>query len=230
MRPALAVLLLLSACALTACGGGGAATDASAVVIDPAAFSRGLSHAYFPTAVGATRIYEGQDEGLSLYEEVRTLPAQRVLLGVPCTALEERAYVAGVLRSVSTEWFAEDRNGNVWKFGEEALEWDGAAFVRSADSWVAAPGGRSPWLAFGAAPQVGDRYIEPDPAGANVHAVTAVGALASVPAGQFANCVQIAENPEDPADGDIILYAPGTGRVAETSASGWAQLVSIRQP
>ena len=51
-----------------------------------------------------------------------------------------------------------------------------------------------------------------------------------MPAGAFADCLEIDENPDDPEDHDIILYAPSIGRVSESSPSGFVHLVEIRRP
>jgi len=49
----------------------------------------------------------------------------------------------------------------------------------------------------------------------------------SVPAGSYQGCLKLLENPDDPEDTDIILYAPGVGRVTEESTSGQLQLVAL---
>jgi hypothetical protein len=223
--PTLALLVLLSA----GCGTGDGDLGLSPTT-NPAFYARGVSHGYFPLVPGTLWVYEGDDEGLPLREEVRILAQERVISGVPCVGVEERAWVDGELKEVTTEWYAEDRRGNVWKFGEESFEADDlGGLVPTADSWLAGQPGTWPWLALSADPQPGDVIAGYTPVGQDDLYVQSVSETAVVPAGTFLGCLQILENPDEPDDTDIILYAPGVGRVSEQNASGSMQLTEHRQ-
>ncbi len=227
MKPRSLLWMLLGGPALAACGGGGAvATDPAGTTV----FVAGIDHSYFPIAPGRTWTYEGEEEGLLRHEEVRTLDGTRVIAGVSCTAIEEETWLDGVLDGVTHEWFAQDADGNVWKFGEESWARVGEDLVLSEDSWLARPRGPRPWMAFPANPVVGQRYSGYRPGGVDVHEVASVTDFANVPAGAFADCLRIVENPDDPEDTDIILYAPGVGRASETTPTGHAELVSFGTP
>jgi hypothetical protein len=224
-RPVVLLLAVLATVSLGGCGGGGVSPDALAAQ----AFVRGVTHPYFPIARGWTWHYVGEEDGLARYEEVRTLEQPRWIRGVECTAIEELTYVDGSLTSITTEWFAQDGAGNVWRFGEESFEREGDALVRTSDSWLAGQGGFAAWLAFPAQPRVGARYSGLQPDGLEVLEVRALDAVADVPAGLFQGCVEISANPDDIEDEDIILYAEGVGRVAETSTTGWMHLERVSQ-
>jgi hypothetical protein len=224
-RSAACALVVLSLVALAGCGGGGTSVD----VLSAQAFVRGVNHPYFPIERGWTWHYVGEEEGLARYEEVRTLEQPRRIRGVECTAIEELTYVDGALASITTEWFAQDGAGNVWRFGEESFEREGDVLVRTSDSWLAGQGGYAAWLAFPAQPRVGDRFSGLQPDGVEVLEVRALDAVADVPAGVFPGCVEISANPDDVEDEDIILYAEGVGRVAETSTTGWTHLERVSQ-
>jgi hypothetical protein len=212
--------------ALAACGGAlGAPVDDSAVY--PAYFVAGVDHRWFPIEPGRVWVYEGVDDGLPKREEVRTLDEHRLIAGVSCTAIEETGFLDDELVDRTTEWFAQDHRGNVWKFGEESFEADGGIMVRTDDSWVAGVAGARPWLAFPADPAVGARYVGYRPGGQDVHMVASTTSTADVPAGVFLGCLEIVENPDDPDDSDIILYGPGVGRVSEVNSSGYVELVSV---
>ena len=221
----LARAALLTSLLTTGCGGGGATTGE----LSAAAFVKGVHHAYFPIERGWTWHYAGDDAGVPIAEEVRTLEQPRRIRGVECTAIEELGFRDGVLVSLTTEWFAQDAMGNVWRFGEESFDREGDTFLRTPDSWIAGVAGGTAWMAFGAAPRVGERYVGFKPDGQEVLEVLALDAVADVPAGVFAPCVEIVSNPDDIEDADIILYAEGVGRVAESNATGWLHLVRISQ-
>ena len=194
-----------------------------------------VDHLYFPLIRGTTRIYEGDDEGRILREVVQTLEETRDIEGVTCTAMYQEVFLDGELYEVTTEWYAQDSSGNVWKFGEESFEADeateahGGAFARSEDSWLAGVNDAESWLAFPAQLRVGDRFFGYEADGQDEFVVLSLTATATVPAGTFENCLKLVENPDDPHDTDIILYSRGVGRVSEKSGSGSTGLVLVRR-
>jgi hypothetical protein len=218
---------LLGVLFLTGCGGGGAGGGSGASDFEAGRFVPELRLGYFPVEPGRAWTYEGEEGGLPIVEEVRTLPARRAILGVACTGIEESFYVDGVLTDRSTEWYAQDVDGNVWRFGEEASTFLGDVEFPSPDSWVASLRGIRPWLALPAAPRVGDRFTGARPDGLDTFLVAATARTVVTPAGTFEGCVEFVQNPDDPEDTDIILYAPNVGRVSESSPTGRSTLVGF---
>lgn len=223
----LASLSLASVLAASGCGGGGA-SDAFAPVLDLQSFRAGIDHRYFPLTPDREWTYEGLQDGTPRRDEVRVLAEPRVLMGVSCTGLQDDEFLDGMPFERTVEWYAEDRRGNVWKFGEESAEFDGVAFVPRADSWVAGVGGAVPWLAFPAEPRVGQTFVGGPVGGEDKFEVLSVTETVAVPLGTFANCLRLLENPDDPDDTDIILYAGGLGQVSEAFPGGRVDLVSVR--
>ena len=213
--------------ALAACGGGSSGAPETEPV--PLQFVDEVDHAYFPLTPGAAWTLEGDEDGERRRDEVRVGEERRRILGVECTPLVQDVTVDGVLVETTTEWFAQDRGGNVWKFGEESLELDDdGLFVPTDDSWIAGTDGARPWQAFAASPRVGDVYEGYQPGGVDRFRVESVTETVTVPAGTFEGCLRLLENPDDPEDADVLLYAPGVGRVSETSSSGRIDLVELR--
>lgn len=217
--------LLILTLPLAACGGG-TAPVVEQPLVDPASFKAVISNPYLPLDPGVIRRYEGTHHGEHRLEEETTLLEQRTILGVRCTAIQQRVLVGGVVYETTTEWYAEDTAGNVWKFGEEAHELEGDVYVLSDDSWIAGEGLGVPWLALPADPQVGMRLYGYRPDGVDQFTITSIHARADVPGGLFEPCLELEENPDDPEDKDIILYARGVGRVSEDNIAGRLVLVS----
>jgi hypothetical protein len=224
MRRVAVVGLLCVVVLLAGCGGGGAGGGSGTADFDAARFVPELRLGYFPVEPGRTWTYEGVEDGLEIVEEARTLDVRRPILGVLCTGIEESFYVEGVLVDRSTEWYAQDVDGNVWRFGEEASSFlDGVEFP-SPDSWIASRQGLLPWLQLPAIPRPGERFTGARPDGLDTYVVAATDRTVVTPAGTFTGCVELVENPDDPEDTDIILYAPGVGRVSESSTTGRSDL------
>jgi hypothetical protein len=222
--------LAFLALVLAACTEGGSPSgESSPLPGSPAAtYVPLVNHQYFPLLPGSTWTYIGEEDGESKREEVRVLDGPHMVLGVACTAVVEDVFVDGELAETTTQWYAQDTDGNVWVFGEESLEYTGGVPVPADDSWRAGVNGAQAWIVFAAHPQPGDVYAGNRGDGWDENTVVSVTATALVPAGMFQGCLDLEEgNPDDPDDQDRILYAPGVGRVSEEAPDGRVELVSF---
>jgi hypothetical protein len=191
-------------------------------------FTTRLDHPYFPMVPGSVRIYEGHAEGEARRDEIRVLEEPREIAGVACTAIYQEVYLDGELAEVTTEWFAQDGEGSIWRFGEETFEIEAGVPLLSPDSWLAEEEGAVAWLFLPGSPQVGETYAGYRPGSHDSYTVVSLDQSAEVPAGHYQQCMEVEENPDDPDDADIILYAPGTGMVSEESADGKIELTEAR--
>jgi hypothetical protein len=198
------------------------------VLLPPATFVSGVDHTYMPLAPGTVWSYAGHEDGLPKREEVAVLDGAHMVLGVPCTAVQEQIFLDGELVELTTHYLAQDSDGNVWRFGEQSIEYGDGPPVITDDSWEAGVDGAVPWLCLSADPQPGDAFIaDGQDGGTDVFTVVSVDAVATVPAGVFQGCAEVEEtNAEDVEDRDRILYAPGVGLVSEESPNGRIDLVS----
>ena len=212
---------------LPACGGSGGVAP-PVPMIQASNFSPSIDHPYFPMQQGIVLNYEGTEDGLPRREDVRVTEDRRIIMGIDCSSMRENVYVDDVLVEVTTHWYAQDNAGNVWKFGEESWELALGELVLADDSWVADGVDALPWREFVANPHVGDVFVGYRPGGIDTFHIVSTTAAVSVPAGDFTDCVEVHENPDDPEDADIILYSRGVGRVAEFSTNGDLELVSIQ--
>ncbi|MEO5704436.1 MAG: hypothetical protein ABIZ52_04235, partial [Candidatus Limnocylindrales bacterium] len=99
--------------------------------IDPADFVAVVDHPFLPLKRGTRFVFEG-DERI----EVTVLPETKLILGVATTVLRDQVFIDGVLEEDTLDWYAQDRDGNVWYFGEKTAELDKDGKVTStAGSW-----------------------------------------------------------------------------------------------
>jgi hypothetical protein len=193
----------------------------------PLAFVTRVDHRFFPLRAGTLHVFAGEDGGAALREEVQVLAGTRLLGGVHCTGVEETTWLDGELFERTTEWYAQDTLGQVWQFGEESLMAADGGWVVAADSWLAGVDGALPMVAFPAELRVGDRFVRVHPGGADEFAVTSTSASIITPAGVFFDCLELVENPDDPEDQDVILYAPGVGRVFDVGSQSKSSLIAV---
>lgn len=133
-------------------------TGAYDPVIDPANFVAGINNRYTPFPPGAFRVYEKKTpEGLERIR-VEVLPETRVIMGVTVTTLHDTVTLNGVLIEDTTDWLAQDRQGNVWYMSEIVQNYEDGLLANLNGSFEAGKNGAKPGYWSKAFPQVGDFY------------------------------------------------------------------------
>jgi hypothetical protein len=131
------------------------------------------------------------------------------------------------------DWYAQDKQGNVWYMGELALEPKNGKFVKASDSWEAGVNGAKPGIIMPAHPKPGDAYRQeysPRSKALDEARVLRLTGTATAPAGHFTRVLVTSEfSPVDPEVGQKF-YAAGVGEVSERVVKGpheQFELVSI---
>ena len=129
------------------------------LAINPADFVAYVDNEFFPLRPGTTFFYEGTKAGIPARSEFHVTHDTKVILGVTTLVIHDLAFEDGVLVEETFDWFAQDRAGNVWYFGEDANELDASGTVISTEgSWEAGVDGAQPGIVMEAHPHVGDKY------------------------------------------------------------------------
>jgi hypothetical protein len=185
-------------------------------VIDPANFVGQIDNPYFPLVPGTTFIYEGQtSQGLSR-DEFAVTHNTRLIDGVTCVEVRDLVFTAGVLTEDTLDWFAQDKDGNVWYFGENTHELEDGLITTIDGTFMAGVDGDKPGIIMKAHPAVGDFYRQEFSLG---NAEDNAGTLSltesvTVPYGTFDHCLKSEETtPLEPDALEDKFYAPGVGNV-----------------
>lgn len=205
-----------------------------APVIDPANFVDVIDNAYWPLVPGTTFIYEGEtDEGLE-HIEVYVTRETRVVMGVACTVVRDTVALDGELVEETFDWYAQDKDGNVWYFGEDSKEYEDGEVVSSAGSWEAGVDGALPGIVMYAQPAVGQVYRQEYYPGEAEDMAEVINLTESetVPYGSYDNLLMTREwTPLEPDVAEHKYYAPGVGLILEVvveGGSGRIELIEIR--
>jgi hypothetical protein len=137
---------------------------------------------------------------------------------VPATVVRDQVFLNGELEEDTFDWFAQDRHGNVWYFGEKTAEYANGKVASTAGSWEGGVDGALPGIIMLADPQVGDVYRQEFYKGQaeDVGEVTGVGGSITVPLGTFTDILVTEEwTPLEPNVRERKTYVPGIG-VVET--------------
>ena len=239
MRPMLgAIGLLLAACASSSAPSSSAPSPSGyRPSIDPANFSTTIDNRYLAFATGTTFVYEGTRDGQAQRDVVTITDKTKVIMGVTCVVVTDVATHDGALLEKTEDWYAQDRAGNVWYFGEATATYDAQGNVDSTEgSWQGGVDGAQPGIVMPASPQLTDSFRQEFYAGhaEDMFWVVSRDESVEVPFSAFQHALKNLEwTPLEPEVVDAKVYVAGVGLVLEQSVSGpeeKAELVSVTKP
>jgi hypothetical protein len=149
-------------------GGSTLAPNARAVSADPDASRRielpfdasnfvgGVQNPYFPLVPGTTYSYVQETPEGTETNAVEVTHDTKLILGVTTFVVRDRVYLEGSLTEDTFDWYAPDKDGNVWYLGEDTRE------LPSGDttgSWEVGKDGAQAGIIMLAHPQIGDMYF-----------------------------------------------------------------------
>ena len=184
--------------------------------IDPANFVRTVDNPYFPLVPGTTMVYKGRSEGDIITDYFAITHNTRVIDGVTCVEVHDSVYTNDVLSEDTLDWFAQDKNGNVWYFGENTAELENGLLATIAGSFLAGVNHDKPGIIMKAQPMVGDFYRQEFSLGNAEDNARTIGlnATVRVPIGTFEHCLKSEETtPLEPDALEDKFFAAGVGNV-----------------
>jgi hypothetical protein len=192
--------------------------------IHPADFVDGIDNKYFSLDPGTTFVYEGNSE-----RDVMAVTSDtKKIMGVECIVVDDRGYEGGKLIEKTYDWFAQDKKGNVWYFGEDTKEYEGGKVTSTKGSWEGGVDGAKPGIIMRADPKVGESYRQEYYEGEAEDMAKVVGLNESVtvPYGSFDHVLVTREwTPLEPSYSEHKYYAAGVGQVS----GGGLELVDVKR-
>ena len=188
------------------------------VTIDPADFVAVIDNPFMPLKPGTKVTFDGAER-----IEIAVGTETKTILGVPTTVVRDQVFSDGELAEDTLDWYAQDRAGNVWYFGEKTAEYDEGKVVSTAGSWEGGVDGAQPGVIMLADPQVGDVYRQEFYEGEaeDLAEVTGVGGSITIPFGTFTNVLVTEEwTPLEPDVRERKTYVPGIGVVETRQIKG----------
>ena len=202
--------------------------------LDPANFSTTIDNTYFPLPVGRTLVYRGVKDGQTQEDRVTvTNRTKTVAEGITARVVTDVATHNGTLLEQTSDWYAQDKQGNVWYLGEDTAHYLANGKVDTSGSWEAGVHDAEPGLVMEANPQIPDSYRQEFFSGQAEDTAWIVdrGGSTTVPYGTLKNVLTTLEATRlEPGAYDQKLYAPGIGIAREqalTGAAEFAELVSV---
>ena len=179
-----------------------------------------------PFRPGTTFIYEGGGEHI----EVTVTADTRTVMGVETVVVRDTVTVKGKVTEDTDDWYAQDRAGNVWYFGEATDSFEDDPAGDPAGSWEAGVDGAQPGIVMLADPRGGDLYRQEFLKGQaeDLALVRRLDGAITVRAGSYADVLVTEEwTPLEPDTVEYKYYARGIGNVAERVVVGGDDLVEL---
>jgi hypothetical protein len=225
--------------ALAGCGGGSGGKTRQAAAqsgtstlpqssepsnLNPADFTTEIDNPYWPMPVGAQwHVRVTNPEGEHLTETITVEnKTKQIADGVTARVVHDVVYTNGKPTEITDDWYAQDKDGNIWYFGENTASIQNGKKDTSG-SFEAGKNGADAGIAMAAHPAVGLTYREEYYAG---HAedrtkVLALDQQVEAPAGHFTGAILTDDtSPIEPTVSEYKLYAKGVGPVVAVSVSG----------
>jgi hypothetical protein len=205
-------------------------------VLDPANFVAVIDNPYFPLPIGRTLVYEGIKDGQSLVDTVTVTDQTKVIEGITARMVSDVSTHDGALLEKTFDFYAQDKQGNVWYLGEDTTEYLANGKTDTSGSWMAGVHDAEPGLIMEANPQIPDAYRQEFLVGEaeDTAWVVELRGTVTVPYGKLRNTLKTLEATRiEPGLYDLKVYAPGIGIVLEQSLTGpteTSRLVSVTGP
>src|SRR5262249_16649803 len=205
-----------------------AGAEASTRKVDPANFVRHVTNPWFPLKPGTVYTYRGTKDGKPSRDVVTVTRQTEVIEGVRTTGVGDRLYLSGRLEERTSDWYAQDKQGNVWYFGEATAVLDRSGRVTSREgSWRSGVDGAKAGIYMPAHPRIGQSGLQEFYKGhAEDHfQVLSLSASVRVPAVSSNKALLTKEwTPLEPSVLDHKWYVRGIGMVKEASVKGPREL------
>jgi hypothetical protein len=194
--------------------------------LNPADFTTNIDNPYWPMPVGRTwHVHVSNPQGESLQETITVEnQTKRLADGVTARVVRDIVYTQGKPTEITDDWYAQDKDGNIWYFGENTASIDLKTGKKdTSGSFEAGRNGADAGIAMPAHPYAGETYREEYYKG---HAedrstVIALNQHVEAPAGHFTGAILTDDHsPLEPTVSEYKLYAKGVGPVVAVSVSG----------
>jgi hypothetical protein len=240
--PALAVATALAAGGTStagAAGGDSFPTGAGgnwAARMSPSNFVRNVDHPFFPLVPGTRYRYRGVDEGTPIVDAFRVTHREKEILGVKATVVHDQVLIDGKPREVTNDWYAQDRRGNVWYFGERTMTLNRHGYVTSREgSFKAGRDGARPGIYLNARPKRGDQARQEYYKGHAEDRYKVVGKHTSISVPYVSSDHALRTREVSPLEKGVVdnkYYVRGIGTVLEAAVKGPVErleLVSVKR-
>jgi len=209
--------------------GSGSAQDlpqgAEPVNLDPRAFTTRIDNPYWPMDPGTRWTYRETDQEGARLKVVVTVSDQteKIANGVTARVVRDTVTENGEIVEDTFDWYAQDKEGNIWYLGENTAEFEKGKLVTKEGSFEAGVEGALPGIIIPADPRDGMQYRQEYYKGKaeDNGEVLSTDEMIQSPFGQFDNALLTKDTITiEPNVLEYKLYAKDVGPVLTLGVSG----------
>jgi hypothetical protein len=186
---------------------------------DASDFVSEITNPYLAFKVGRIFYYESETEdGLETITVEVTNDSKIIMGNIQATVVRDRVFLGGELIEDTFDWYAQDKDGNVWYLGEDTKEYEDGQVISTHGSWEAGVLGAMPGLIMAANPVNGMKYRQEFFEGeAEDNAIVInTDKNVTIGLGSFEGCLETMEySTLEPGVREHKYYSPGTGLLLE---------------
>jgi hypothetical protein len=190
--------------------------------------NQAIDNPFLPLKPGSTWTYDSKDERVDIKVQQETT----TINGVQAIVVRDTVYKDGKVAEDTTDWYAQDRHGNVWYLGEDTKEYENGKVTSTAGTWKWGVDGARPGYAMKADTRSTDPYYQEYSKGVaeDQAQVLAHNRTATTPAGVFKDTLTNREwSPLKPGNEEEKTYARGVGMVLLDHTKGSTGSETLRQ-
>jgi hypothetical protein len=198
---------------------------AEPVNLDPKDFTTRIDNPYWPMHPGTRWTYRETDQEGTQLKVVVTVSDQtkKIANGVTARVVRDTVTRDGELIEDTFDWYAQDKEGNIWYLGENTAEFQNGKLITKAGSFEAGVDGAQPGIVMPADPQDGMQYRQEYYRGEaeDNGEILSTNEKVRSPFGQFENALLTKDTITiEPNVLQYKLYAKGIGPVVALGVSG----------
>jgi hypothetical protein len=175
-------------------------------------------------------VYEGGKGEGNERTVVEVTRDTKTILGITAVVAHDTVTKDGNVKEDTFDWYAQDRQGNVWYLGEDTKEYENGAVVSTKGSWEAGVSGAQPGISMKARPKAGATYRQEYFKGQAEDFAQVLNTRESVTvrAGTYRDVLKTKDfTPLEPKLLEHKYYAPGVGVVQEVTVKGGSGRVEL---
>jgi hypothetical protein len=198
--------------------------------IRPNDFSPRVTNPWYPLVPGTTFVYSGVKDNVKAVDIYAVSRHTKKIDGVVTRMVNDRLLLNGRLAERTTDYYAQDKCGNVWYFGEDTAELSHGKVLNTDGSFHAGVDGAQPGVYMQANPQLCRWFRQEWLKGEAEDQYRAVSktAKATAPDGRFAHVLRTEETSAlEPGVLDNKYYVKGIGEIIETTVKGPVETLKL---
>ena len=190
---------------------------------NPSDFTTRIDNPYWPMRPGTRWVYREREDGKSQRNTVTVTHRTRTVQGVTTRVVHDIVVQGRRTVEDTLDYYAQDREGTIWYFGERTVEYSKGGKRSTEGSWEAGRHGAGAGIALPADPQVGMTYRQEYRKGVaeDMGKVLSLDEQVEVPFGLWRRTLMTKDfTPLEPRQLEHKFYARGVGPVLTLAVSG----------